>query len=89
MRYPQKRGVNRKRGGSFWSCSAWEGANNLPWGKKSLPGGPGVGEKLYRLTIKWTSSKTVAKDFPYSLRVPSTNCFKSIASHKKCISLKN
>ena len=38
--------------------------------------------KLCRLTIKWTLSKTFAKDFPYTLRVPSTNCFKSIASHK-------
>ena len=24
LRYPQKRGVNRKRRGSFGSCSAWE-----------------------------------------------------------------
>ena len=43
LRYPQKRGVNRKRGGeSFGSCSAWEGANDLPWGRKDLPGGLGV-----------------------------------------------
>ena len=26
---------------------------------------------------------------PYTLRVPSTDCLKSIASHKKCIFLKN
>ena len=38
-----KRGVNRKRGGSFGNCSAREGKNGLPWGKKGLPGGPGVG----------------------------------------------
>ena len=25
LRYPQERGVNRKRGGSFGSSSAWEG----------------------------------------------------------------
>ena len=28
------------------------GANDLPWGRKGLPGGPEVGGKLYRLTIK-------------------------------------
>ena len=43
LRYPQKRGINRKRGGSFGSCSAWEEANDLPSGRKDLPGGPGVG----------------------------------------------
>ena len=42
LRYHQKREVNRKREGSFGSCSAWEGANDLPWGGKSLPGGPRV-----------------------------------------------
>ena len=31
---------------------------------------------------KWTSSKIVVKDFPYSLRVPSTDHFKSIALYK-------
>ena len=36
--------LTEKEGGSFGSCSAWEGANNLPWGWKGLPGGPGVGE---------------------------------------------
>ena len=44
-------------------------------------------EKLHRLTIKWTSSKIVFKDFPNTFIVPSTDCFKSIASHKKCIFL--
>ena len=36
-------------------------------------------EKLYRLTIKLTSSNIVAKDFPYTLRVPSLY-FKSTSS---------
>ena len=31
-----------REGGSFGSCSTWEGANNLPWGRKDLPGEPGV-----------------------------------------------
>ena len=30
FRYPQKRGVNRKRGERFGSCSAWEGGKGLP-----------------------------------------------------------
>ena len=44
---------SNRRGGEFWrrkkeqesfgSCSAWEGANDLPWGRNGLPGGPGVG----------------------------------------------
>ena len=37
-----KKEVNRRRGESFGSCFAWEGANDLPWGSKGLPGGPGV-----------------------------------------------
>ena len=36
-------GVNRKRGESFGSSSAREGANDLPWRRKDLPGGPEVG----------------------------------------------
>ena len=32
-----------KRWGSFESCSAWEEANGLLWGRKSLSGGLGVG----------------------------------------------
>ena len=31
LRYPQKRGVNRKKDGSFGNCSAWKGVNDLPW----------------------------------------------------------
>ena len=59
------------------------GANDWPCGRKGLPGGPEVGEKLYRLTIKWTLSKIVVKDFPCTLRVPFTDWYKSIASYKK------
>ena len=44
--------------------------------------------KLYRLTIKSTSSTTVVKDFPYTLREPSTAS--SLLHHtKKSIFLKN
>ena len=35
--------VNRKKDGSFGSCFAWKGSNDLPWGRKGLPGAPGVG----------------------------------------------
>ena len=38
--------------------------------------------KLYRSIIKITSSKTVVKDIPYTLRVPSIYYLKSIALHK-------
>ena len=57
------------------------GKERFAWGTK------GIG-KLYKLTIKWTSSKTVVKGFPYTLRVTSTYYFKSIASRKKKIFLK-
>ena len=66
-------------GGDKWLTLGKEG---FDWGTRGM-------EKLYRLTIKWTSSKTVVKDFPYTLRVPSTDCFNSIVSHKKCVFLKN
>ena len=33
-------------GGSFRSCSAWEGTNDLPWGRNRLPGGLGAGETI-------------------------------------------
>ena len=52
-------------------------ANDFSWGKKGFSGGPGVGGN--KLTVKWFSSKTVAKEFPYTLRVPSTDWFKSVA----------
>ena len=42
----KKRGINRKRGYSFGSCSGWEGGNDLPWGRKGMPGGSGVVETI-------------------------------------------
>ena len=62
------------RGGSFESCFAWVGCKWLTLGKEGFAWGT-RGRKLCRLAIKWTSSKTV-------VRVPSNDCFKSIASHK-------
>ena len=62
------------------------GANELPWGRKGLPGKQGV--KLYRWTIKWNSFNAVFKDFPNTFRVPSTESFNSIASHKNAYFLK-
>ena len=44
--------------------------------------------KLYRLTIKWTSSKTVVKDFPCTLRALYIDSFKSIKPQKMDISQK-
>ena len=41
--FSKKEGLTKKEGGSFKSCSAWKGSNDLPWGKKGLPGVPGVG----------------------------------------------
>ena len=35
-----------------------------------------------QISSKWTSIKADVKDFHYTLRVPSTDCFKSIESHK-------
>ena len=35
--------VDVSRRGSFERCSAWEGANNLPWGRKGLRAGTGEG----------------------------------------------
>ena len=50
LRYPQKRGVNRKRGGLFKLVLPALGrggrggreANKLPWRRKDFPGGAGV-----------------------------------------------
>ena len=40
----EKRGSQKKRrGGGIGGCSAWEGANDLPWGRKGLPEEPGLG----------------------------------------------
>ena len=48
MRYPQKREVNRKRGGrgSFGSCPAWERANDIPWERRVCLGEQGWGETI-------------------------------------------
>ena len=54
------------------------GTEGFSWGTR------GRG-KLYRLTVKWTSSKTVAKGFLYTWSVPSTACFNSIALHQKWV----
>ena len=45
LRYPQKRGVNRKRRGEVLEVVLpWVGGGNvLPWRRKGLPGGRGVG----------------------------------------------
>ena len=43
LRYPQKRGVNRKRGGVLEVDLPGRGANGLPSGRNGLPGEPGVG----------------------------------------------
>ena len=67
-----KRGVSRKRGGGFESCSGWEGGKWFTLGKEGFTCGTRSSGKLYRLTIEWTSSKAVFKDFPYTLRVPSS-----------------
>ena len=41
--------VNVSIGGeNFESCSAWEGANGLPWGRKDCRSGDWRSEKLYR-----------------------------------------
>ena len=66
--------ANVSRGVEFWKLfflgERKMGKKEFAWGTR--------GRKLYGLTIKWTSSKTV-------LRVPFTDYFKSIASHRKCI----
>ena len=64
-----------RRGGSFVSCSAWKGSKWLTWGTKAFPGRLGDSEKLCTLTIKWTSSNTVFKDFPNNLRALPIDCF--------------
>ena len=43
LRYPQKVGVNRKRGGVLEVDLPGRGANCLPWGRKGLPEGLGIG----------------------------------------------
>ena len=42
--YPQKRGVNSKKGGRVLEVVLpGSGTNDLPWERKGFPGGPGVG----------------------------------------------
>ena len=43
LRYPQKRGVNKKREGVFEVVLPGRRANDLPWGRKGFPGEPEVG----------------------------------------------
>ena len=43
-RYPQKWGVNRKRGGVLEAVLPWKGQMTYSGEGKNLPGGPGVGE---------------------------------------------
>ena len=103
FRYPQQRGFNRKRGGSFKSCSALKGGKWLTLRKERFAWWTRDRKKIHRLNIRWTSSRTVIKDFSKTLRVPFTDCItqkmhhtkkaknasKSFASHKKCAFLKN
>ena len=63
------------------------GSKWLTLGKEEFAWGSEGRQKIHRLTIKLTLSKTVFKDFPNTLRVPFTDCFKSIASYKKWIFL--
>ena len=78
-----KKGVSQKKRGKFWKLFCLGGGKWLTLGKEGFAWGTRGTGKLYRLTIKCTSSKIVVKDFPYTLRVPSTDCFNSIASQKK------
>ena len=59
-----------------------EGGKWFTLGKEGFAWGTGGREKQYRLTITWTSSKTVFRHFPDILRVLFTDCFKIIASQK-------
>ena len=62
------------------------GKNDLLGERRRFPGEPRASGKLCRLTIKETSSKTVLKDFPNTLRAPPTNGFwKSIMVCKVCL----
>ena len=72
LRYPQI-GVNRKKV-EVWKLFSLGGRQMTYFGEGSVCLGDQGREKLYRLTIKWTSFKTVVEDFPYTLRVPSSSC---------------
>ena len=56
-------------------------------GRVSL-GDQGQGE-IIQINFKMNFIIDSCQRFSHTLRVPSTDCFKSIASHKKCIFLKN
>ena len=62
----------------FWKMFCLREGKWHTLGKEGFAWGNRGREKICRLTIKWTSSKTVAKDFLYALSVPFTYCFKSI-----------
>ena len=56
-----------RRGGVLEFALPGRGQNDLTGGKEVF--------KVYKLTIKWTLSKTVFKDFPNTLRAPPNDCF--------------
>ena len=68
---------------------AWEGGKWFTFGNEGFSWRIRGREELYRFAVKWTLSQIVVKNFPCTLKVPSPDCFKSIASHKICIFLKN
>ena len=72
MRYPQKRGVSRKRGWEFWKLFNLGKGKSLTLRKEVFAWVTRGRGELYRLTIECTSSKTFVKDFLYTLKVTST-----------------
>ena len=64
-----EREVIEKEGvGEFWKFFCLGGRTWLTLGKERFTWATRGKGKLYRLTVNWTSSKTVVKDFPYTLR---------------------
>ena len=55
--------INRKRRGEFWKMFCLEGRRMTYLGERRFFLGDQRQGKLYRLTIKWTWSKTSVKDF--------------------------
>ena len=74
LRYPQKRGVNRKREGVLEAVLPGKGANDLPWGRKGLPGEPEVWGN-YTDYYKMNFIQDHCERF-FLQRVPSTDFFK-------------
>ena len=72
LRYPQKRGVSRKRGWEFWKLFNLGKGKSLTLRKEVFAWVTRGRGELYRLTIECTSSKTFVKDFLYTLKVTST-----------------